>query len=92
MTVERRRRCRVMAALVAAIHAFLLGKKTWVAGPSPAMTRNRRLSLHRLIVISPLRHGRACRGHPRLPFGNKAWVAGPSPAMTAETLPVDAGL
>ena len=27
--------------IVAAIHAFLLGKKTWVAGPSPAMTKRK---------------------------------------------------
>jgi putative endonuclease len=31
------------------------------------------------------RHGRACRGHPRLTYGasaRKTWVAGTSPAMT----------
>jgi hypothetical protein len=27
-----------MAALVAAIHVFLRGKKAWMAGTSPAMT------------------------------------------------------
>jgi len=35
------------------------------------------------IGLSP-RHGRACRGHPRLSFGvcGEAWMAGTRPAMT----------
>src|SRR5580704_6370747 len=38
-------------------------------------------------VCLPLRHGRACPGHPRLRFASKTWMPGTRPGMTVNEWP-----
>src|SRR5579872_3861512 len=44
----------------------------------------RRTFRHIRCIATPLRHARACPGHPRLrrPTANKTWMVGASPATT----------